>query len=604
MEWKMVGGRFLHIKIGMALALLVLINLSWGWYYTAFQYRMPITLSYPTTMTDVQVLLNIPYNSHMKSDYSDLRFTYFDGSSETPVPFWVESYDSSSANVWVRVPSLGPSTQLYVYYGNPSATSASDGDATFFFFDDFSGSILDPAKWQEDPGISYTLSGGELTISQQLGIWAPLPINVEDGYTTETRAMLGGNSGSYSGVFASPMSSPYTRSNNAGADATLLYMVASGTTTALSHYFGNGCAASYNIHSSNLPDSLTLSRYYIFSVAVENLGGSWRIDLMKDRNVIHSDTTTVWCKSLNNLRLGFFTRGSTTATKTTTYDWVLVRKTYDMASLSATFGPEEVREFVEVAIVNPANGAFVSSPFTVSIEVNLTDPADIALYVDSSPITSWSVSNNTTLTYSLSLAPGSHTLEVVGNTSLSNDGHTVSVVVLSSGSSGGSSVCYSCIAKRVWSYKERSLTQDFSWMDERLEEISERMAAVERLEKKLADLERRLDALEERMAKEESVKNLSKEFETFREIREVEHEQIREQLGKIEEGLTKLGQELEGYKEEGDRKWQVLGERVESWEEERSKEELYKYAIVALSILSLSLLLYILHIQRRPRWRR
>jgi Domain of unknown function (DUF2341). len=34
-----------------------------------------------------------------------------------------------------------------MYYGNPNAQSASDGDATFLFFDDFLGTSLDLDKW-------------------------------------------------------------------------------------------------------------------------------------------------------------------------------------------------------------------------------------------------------------------------------------------------------------------------------------------------------------------------------------------------------------------------------------------------------------------------
>ena len=39
-----------------------------------------------------------------------------------------------------------------MYYGNPSATDESNGDAVFEFFDDFEGTSLDTSKWDEiDP---------------------------------------------------------------------------------------------------------------------------------------------------------------------------------------------------------------------------------------------------------------------------------------------------------------------------------------------------------------------------------------------------------------------------------------------------------------------
>ena len=72
-----------------------------------------------------------------KTDGSDVRFTHSDGT--TVLKYWVESWSSASqlAYVWVRVPSLvNGDTTIYLYYGNAGATSASDGTATFDFFDD------------------------------------------------------------------------------------------------------------------------------------------------------------------------------------------------------------------------------------------------------------------------------------------------------------------------------------------------------------------------------------------------------------------------------------------------------------------------------------
>ncbi len=35
----------------------------------------------------------------------------------------------------------------YLYYGNPSATGASNEDATFIFFDNFAGTTINSSKW-------------------------------------------------------------------------------------------------------------------------------------------------------------------------------------------------------------------------------------------------------------------------------------------------------------------------------------------------------------------------------------------------------------------------------------------------------------------------
>ncbi|MFZ3077992.1 MAG: DUF2341 domain-containing protein, partial [Candidatus Aenigmatarchaeota archaeon] len=79
-------------------------------------------------------------------DYQDLRFTWLNTSSnsEQNISYWLESDNQA----WVKVPNVTASgvanTTLYMYYGNPSAASASNGTNMFSFFDDFSGDL---SKW-------------------------------------------------------------------------------------------------------------------------------------------------------------------------------------------------------------------------------------------------------------------------------------------------------------------------------------------------------------------------------------------------------------------------------------------------------------------------
>jgi len=76
----------------------------------------------------------VGYEGEMQVDFDDLRFTYFDGSTETSISHWIESYSLGvSATVWVKVssiPASGMST-LYMYYGNAGASSTSNFDNTF-----------------------------------------------------------------------------------------------------------------------------------------------------------------------------------------------------------------------------------------------------------------------------------------------------------------------------------------------------------------------------------------------------------------------------------------------------------------------------------------
>jgi len=84
-----------------------------------------------------------------KKTFDDVRFTDVNGALldfylEEKVygdyaVFWVEvSEDLSSVN-----------RTIYVYYGCSRAHPASDGEATFLFFEDFPGTAVDSAKWTE-----------------------------------------------------------------------------------------------------------------------------------------------------------------------------------------------------------------------------------------------------------------------------------------------------------------------------------------------------------------------------------------------------------------------------------------------------------------------
>ncbi len=97
----------------------------------------------PEDLTNYQVRVNVQYDSDMNSDFSDLRFTSND--EKTLLPYWIESYTAStSAVVWVNVPSVSASSTetIYMYYGNPSASSESNPNTTFELFVDFTADSI------------------------------------------------------------------------------------------------------------------------------------------------------------------------------------------------------------------------------------------------------------------------------------------------------------------------------------------------------------------------------------------------------------------------------------------------------------------------------
>lgn len=129
-----------------------------------YRKSLSIAASADGAQTNYQIMLNVYYgagtstgasvylNSKCKTDFSDLIFTSSDAS--TKIDYWLESKtDSTSAIVWVEVPSIPATvgTTIYLYYGNASATSASNGANTFPFFDDFPNSSIDTNKWESIP---------------------------------------------------------------------------------------------------------------------------------------------------------------------------------------------------------------------------------------------------------------------------------------------------------------------------------------------------------------------------------------------------------------------------------------------------------------------
>jgi len=108
--------------------------------------------------SECQVLLDlstINWDS-IASDGADLRVTDNDGT--TLLPIWLEEFDygAQTGKLWIKLPATY-SGDLYLYTGNPSATSASDGNAVFELFDDF-----------EDGVQSWTVVGG--TWSENAGV--------------------------------------------------------------------------------------------------------------------------------------------------------------------------------------------------------------------------------------------------------------------------------------------------------------------------------------------------------------------------------------------------------------------------------------------------
>jgi hypothetical protein len=128
-----------------------------------------------TELTNHPLEILVRYETDMKSDFTDLRFV---DKNNTPLNYWIEKYTNGiEATVWVKFPNLASKkpTQVYMYYGNLSATDESNGTDVFTFFDDFSGSSVDTTKWTITNATGWSVSGGELRGSSTTGRLTSIP---------------------------------------------------------------------------------------------------------------------------------------------------------------------------------------------------------------------------------------------------------------------------------------------------------------------------------------------------------------------------------------------------------------------------------------------
>jgi hypothetical protein len=126
-----------------------------------------------TNLYNYQIKLVINKTANMNADFSDIRFT--NSSDNSALSYWIENYTSTNATIWVKFDLIPASvnTTFYMYYGNPTATTSSNGYNTFIQFGDFrqDGGTL-PQNWTSGSHMSYTLdtiNGINITTSTTAG---------------------------------------------------------------------------------------------------------------------------------------------------------------------------------------------------------------------------------------------------------------------------------------------------------------------------------------------------------------------------------------------------------------------------------------------------
>jgi biopolymer transport protein ExbB len=213
-------------KIFAALALLLLAlnaQANQAWWSNDWNFRKELTLDLSAAganitgaTSDVPVLIrlhigNFGYFADTKSDGSDFRVIA--GDDKTPLKFHVERFDAANqmAFIWVRVPRMvgGTATEkIFLYYGNPKASAASDIAGTYdsnqalVYHFDAADSIADATAFGNKPSSSSaelttaSLIGGGAKFARQSAITVPASASLrllpQQGFTASSWVKIDG----------------------------------------------------------------------------------------------------------------------------------------------------------------------------------------------------------------------------------------------------------------------------------------------------------------------------------------------------------------------------------------------------------------------------
>ncbi len=127
-----------------------------GWLNSSWQYRKPLNIesSVDGTLLNYEKKIVVNYgsgtdsgmnvylDSKCKTDFGDIRFTSLDG---VELDYYlIQKIDSDKAVFYVEIDSipLSGGAGILIYYGNSSASTTSNGSATFDHFEDFDDSNI------------------------------------------------------------------------------------------------------------------------------------------------------------------------------------------------------------------------------------------------------------------------------------------------------------------------------------------------------------------------------------------------------------------------------------------------------------------------------
>lgn len=96
------------------------------------RYIQYITFTAADTRDNVLINVTIPKNSNMNANFSDLRFFHSEGLST--IPYYISYYNSTHAEVSMRINVAAGSNSLIMSFGNPDSTTTSNLSSLYMFY--------------------------------------------------------------------------------------------------------------------------------------------------------------------------------------------------------------------------------------------------------------------------------------------------------------------------------------------------------------------------------------------------------------------------------------------------------------------------------------
>jgi len=172
-----------HITVDTTLGTVSIENTYPAWTDPTFNRMRPIVIynNGQETFTDYDITLTFPYDADMQSDFDDIRFTTTAG---TPLSYFkFNRVNGISCDVYVKLPTIPPGeTNVYMFYGNPSAPDQSSFSSVFSWQDrshpDTMVSFKSATEGAWDPDVIFGTNRFLVTWEERLGpedIDLPLP---------------------------------------------------------------------------------------------------------------------------------------------------------------------------------------------------------------------------------------------------------------------------------------------------------------------------------------------------------------------------------------------------------------------------------------------